>query len=83
MMTFEVWRVVNSRKGEIVGKRKLRGCKEEMETESRACIDRGCSVCLTQGVVSLQSGLRTIASDIPTQCALCLHPGKCLSHAVI
>lgn len=61
MTTFTVWRGVTSRKGEIVGKRKCRGCKEEMETESRAHIDRGFSACLIQGVVSLQTGLRTIA----------------------
>lgn len=83
MTTFTVWRGVDSRKGEIVGKRKCGGCKEEMETESRAHIDTEFSVCLIQGVVSLQSCLRTVALDIPTQCTHCLHPGKCLSHTVV
>ena len=83
MTTSTVWRGVDSRKGEIVGKRKCGGSKEEMETESKAHIDRGFSVCLIQGVVSLRSGFRTIALDIPMQCIHCLHPGKCLSHTVV
>lgn len=67
----------------LLEKRSVGGSKEEMETESRARIDRGFSVCLIQGVVSLQSDLRTITLDIPTQCTHCFHPGKCLSHTVV
>lgn len=82
-MTLTVPRGVNTRKGETVGKGKCGGCREEMETESRALVDRGFSVRWIQGVMSLQSGVRPVASDSPTQHTYCLQPGMGLSYIVV
>lgn len=82
MMTLNILRGVNTRKGENFGKRKCGGCGEEMENENTALMDRELSVHLIQSVMSAQRGLSPIAFEPPAHCMHSLQPGTVSSYTL-